>query len=355
MNPVTALRDKLNRHLPWNKARLEFISQFILSLITLRTCSLYKLCAAFRREADAQSSYKRIQRFFRDYTFDQADIARLLVTMVPLEDEWVLCLDRTNWKLGQTEINHLVLAVACQGVAIPLFWCNLGKAGNSDSEERINLIKRFLEVFPKQKIRYLAADREFIGHEWLGWLIENNILFRVRIPKSALVTRPGSVSVAVRFHFTGLKCGTWDVLPQKCKIWGMNLYVAGSLGKKGYCYVVGQSRPETMIEDYRTRWEIESLFSCLKKRGFNLESCRLTAPERTDKFIALLAVAFCWSYSEGIRQAVKAPVRIARTRYGKSWPAESKFHQGLLYLQEMLLNPDKLKWRFMKALAVFVP
>ena len=85
MNPVTAVQHKLNRHLTWNKARLEFLSQFILSLIKLRTCSLYRLCVAFQREADAQSNYKRIQRFFRSYVFYPADTARLLVTMVPLK------------------------------------------------------------------------------------------------------------------------------------------------------------------------------------------------------------------------------------------------------------------------------
>ena len=84
--------------------------------------------------------------------------ARLITTMMPLETQWVLCLDRTNWKLGQTEINYLVLAVSCQGVAVPLFWCNLDKAGCSDSRQRIAIMKRFLSVFPKQKIDYLTAE-----------------------------------------------------------------------------------------------------------------------------------------------------------------------------------------------------
>ena len=110
-----------------------------------------------------------------------------------------------------------------------------------------------------------------------------------------------------------------------------------------------------MIEDYRVRWEIESLFSCLKTRGFDLEACRLTDTERTDKLSALLAIAFCWSYSEGIQQNAKKPVRIAKTRYGRSWPAASIFHQGLSYLQEILLNPVKLKRHFMKTLGIFVP
>lgn len=142
------------------------------------------------------------------------------------------------------------------------------------------------------------------------------------------------------------------MLPFLMKI---NLYVTGSSSKKGYCYIVGQSRPDTMIEDYQSRWENESLFSCLKKRGFDLESCRLTDAERTDKFTELLAIAFCWSYSESIQQSTKKPVRIAKTRFGQSWPAEGLFHQGLLYLQEILLNPVKLKRTFVKTLAVFVP
>lgn len=318
MKPVAALQDKLSLYLNWNKARLEFASQFILGLIKLRTCSLYRLCVVFQREACSQSSYKRIQRFFRNYTFDPAAIARLLTAIMPLDDEWILCLDRTNWKLGQKEINHLVLAVACNGVAIPLFWCNLGKAGNSESEERICLVQRFLEAFPDQKIRYITADREFIGHSWLGWLIEHKIMFRVRIPKSTQVTRRKSVPIAVRFHFLNLTCHTWSVLPETCRLWDMDLYVAGSLSPKGYSYVISQAQPETIISDYRTRWEIETLFSCLKTRGFDLESCRLTHPDRTDKLVALLAIAFCWSYGEGLQLSAAMPARIAKTRFGQS-------------------------------------
>ena len=149
MNPVTALQNKLSVHLDWNKARCEFIAQFVLGLIKLRTSSLYRLRVAFVRDATPASSYKRIQRFFRSYSLDYSAIARLIVTLVPLESEWVLCLDRTNWKLGSQHINHLVLAVCCQGVAIPLFWCNLDKAGCSESDQRIALMKRFLITFSR--------------------------------------------------------------------------------------------------------------------------------------------------------------------------------------------------------------
>ena len=324
-------------------------------MIKLRTCSLYRLRPAFIREAQASSSYKRMQRFFRSFHVDLNAIARLIVTMMPLETQWVLCLDRTNWKLGQTEINYLVLAVSCQGVAVPLFWCNLDKAGCSDSRQRIAIMKRFLSVFPKQKIDYLTADREFIGNKWLAWLETQHILFRVRIRKNTQATKPGGLALAVQWHFRSLKCGTWDVIAKPCKVWGLNLYVAGSLTSKGYCFIVSQARPDSMIPDYHVRWEIETLFSCLKKRGFDLEACRLTEPVRTEKLVALLAIAFCWSYSEGLKRQSISPPRIAKTFWGKSWPVESTFHSGLEYLQETLLNNGKLKRRLKLILNIFVP
>ncbi|WP_366537389.1 transposase, partial [Acinetobacter baumannii] len=51
--------------------------------------------------------------------------------------------------------------------------------------------------------------------------------------------------------------------------------------------------------DYALRWEIETLFSCLKGRGFNLENTRLTDPRRVKKLIAVLAISFCWCYLTG--------------------------------------------------------
>ncbi|EMU07556.1 IS4 family transposase, partial [Acinetobacter baumannii ABNIH13] len=53
------------------------------------------------------------------------------------------------------------------------------------------------------------------------------------------------------------------------------------------------------IQDYALRWEIETLFSCLKGRGFNLENTRLTDPRRVKKLIAVLAISFCWCYLTG--------------------------------------------------------
>ena len=36
---------------------------------------------------------------------------------------------------------------------------------------------------------------------------------------------------------------------------------------------------------YQRRWEIETLFGCLKTRGFRMEDTHMTAPEKIEKLL----------------------------------------------------------------------
>ena len=83
-------------------------------------------------------------------------------------------------------INILVLAVAYHGVAIPLLWVFLDKRGNSNSHERIALLKHFLMEFGHDRIQCLTADREFIGTDWVKFLKRHRIRFRIRIKRNTL-------------------------------------------------------------------------------------------------------------------------------------------------------------------------
>lgn len=72
--------------------------------------------------------------------------------------------------------------MAVKGVAIPLLWAMLDKQGNSNTDERKELMDRFLAVFDKESIKYLTADREFKGADWLQYLKKEKIPFCLRIP-----------------------------------------------------------------------------------------------------------------------------------------------------------------------------
>ena len=99
-------------------------------------------------------------------------------------------MDRSNWQFGSKHIHYLVVSIAWQGTSIPIVWTCLDKSGgNSNSEERIAIMERVLNLIPVSKIDELLADREFIGKKWFKWLDGQSIICRLRIKGNIMVKR----------------------------------------------------------------------------------------------------------------------------------------------------------------------
>lgn len=158
MNQVTLLRDALRPHLAWHGARLSFVAAFLIALLRVRTVNFTELATGFSGKAQVDSHYKRLQRFFRHYELDYAEIAGAVVGLMAIPEPWTLSLDRTEWQFGDCIFNILMLGVVHEGVAFPLVWCLLDKRGNSNSDERMALFNQFLEHFGDRKIACLTAD-----------------------------------------------------------------------------------------------------------------------------------------------------------------------------------------------------
>jgi hypothetical protein len=56
-------------------------------------------------------------------------------------------MDRTNRKYGKVDINILTVGIVYKGVAFPVLRKLLPKRGNSNTEERTSLMKKFIEIF----------------------------------------------------------------------------------------------------------------------------------------------------------------------------------------------------------------
>ena len=67
MNQVNLLRQTLKPLLGWHGARLSFLALFIIALLRVKTINLVELATGFRSHAKSESSYKRLQRFFRHF------------------------------------------------------------------------------------------------------------------------------------------------------------------------------------------------------------------------------------------------------------------------------------------------
>ena len=297
---VKELKQVLGNVLNWHGSRLDFLAKFMLALIAVRTVNLAEIATAFAGHAKVDSKYKRLQRFFKDFELNYDLIAKLIVNLIPAKPPWYLTLDRTNWKFGRIDINILVLGIAYEGIAFPLLWTLLPTAGNSNTDERIALLERFISLFGRDKVFCLLADREFVGKDWFNFLVGSPIKFRIRLKKNTLIENSRGKMVSAFKLFRSLKTNHYCVLKTKRLVWSHKLYIAGTkLSDGDYLIVVSSDSPGDILSDYAKRWEIETLFGCLKSRGFRFEDTHLSEPERISKLMSLLAISFVWAYKTG--------------------------------------------------------
>jgi hypothetical protein len=336
MNTTHVLTRELKRFLPWHQARIDCLSRLLVALIQVRTVNLTQLALAFDVSVQSESVYQRLKRFFRTHAFETDVVSELVTSWLDLGERWVLCLDRTNWQLGRCPINLLVLSVAYHGVSVPVMWTVLGKKGNSSTAERIALMERFLNRFPVQRIDCLTADREFRGRQWLGYLIERGIPFRVRIPNNTQThNRHRNARLPVTRLFS-VKIGETMVLNRRRRLWGHRLCLAATRSPAGEHVIIATAHaPHSALEDYRKRWEIECLFAAMKRRGFNLEDTHLVEPERISRLFAVLTLTLCWCYKVGVWLEQQKPITIKKHQRR----ACSVIRRGFDTLRRLLLNP----------------
>ena len=178
---LAPLMTTLSPHFDLGKTRLETLAIMLAGLANGRTVNLSHLASQFPGKALHASSYRRLQRFFQHVRLDGDVVAQLIFRLPDLRGPQLLALDRTNWKLGKTDINILVLAIVTRRFKVPLMWSFLSHRGNSSTRQRIDLIERYLRVFGVSSIEALLADREFVGDGWMTYLIAKNVPFVIRL------------------------------------------------------------------------------------------------------------------------------------------------------------------------------
>ncbi len=347
MNQVNLLRQTLKPLLGWHGARLSFLALFLIALLRVKTINLVELATGFRSNAKTESSYKRLQRFFRNFDLDYAVISKVIVTLMDIPQPWILSTDRTEWSFGQTRFNILFLGIVHEGVAYPVVWEMLDKQGNSDSDERMDLLDRFYDLFPDAEIAYLTGDREFIGKPWLSYLLIDPVIrFRLRIRNSDIIGN-GKRQLRGSIIFAHLQPGQTQMLSGKRLVWGRLVYVTAlRLDDGELLIVITPDSCSTAISDYGQRWGIETLFGIFKTRGFCLESTHFNDSERLSKLIALMAIALCWAVKTGEWLHQHQPIKVKK--HGRL--AKSIFRYGLDYLRSIFTDLDLKQDEFLFSL-----
>ena len=285
MKEISGLVSSLNDYLGWNKARMTCFVRMLLGLFTVKTVNLKEIALALGTSVQADSNYRRLQRFSALFKIDLSQIARWIFKLyVPSGGRFYLVMDRTNWYWGKEKMNVFMLGMAHEGMAIPLFWQLLPKAGSSNLKEQKELIRKFIEEFGTEGIKGLLADREFASGKLFKWFNQQGIPFYIRIKEGSWVYIKEKAFLKVKKLFNDLQPKTKKEFGMTIWSFGEKLYLAGSRSERGELMIVATNqKPQNAIVIYLRRWEIESLFQGLKGRGFFFEATRLRQRDRVAK------------------------------------------------------------------------
>lgn len=293
----------------------------LVSLILLKeTVNLNKLkphvgSVLGNTDSQVDSHYKRLTRYFND-AFQQRFLWKYLLGYIVVQlvknldkrrGGKYLIMDGTGWEFGLIKYHFLTLSIVFYGISIPICWVELGKKGHSNLYERKALIK-MAALFYNLRGMKLLADREYKGRKWFAWLDSQGIEFYVRVclgNYKAEVDGKLAYSNLCKKAKRGKKVET--TLHMEGKPYRL-LATADTKDDSGLLLVVTNckvGRGPKLIEVYRIRWKIETMFFHLKSNGFNLEDIGLTDPRKVRLMMALVVFSYVLCVCHGVRDFKK--------------------------------------------------
>lgn len=338
--PRPTLAAALQSAFTFDARRLTVLAALVLAMISARSVVLYALKAHVQLPGSRTAHYQRLRRFVQ-FDIPDAMYVQFVLSALPPGDLWLI-LDRTNWKLGKSDINILLLSATWKSFSFPLLWTLLPHGGSSAQEDRVALLKRFLAVQGERRVAGVPADREFIGQTWFECLAQHKIAPCIRLRANS---RIGGMPVWA--YFCQLHPGERRVWHQRVNIYGVQLRVLAAKNTTGETlFLAYRGKADENLRRYALRWQTENLHAALKTRGFNLENTGLTKGERISTLLVAVSIAFVWACLTGEMQASRENVR----RKAHGYAEISVFRLGLDVLQDLLLHPSPRSWRHLTLL-----
>ena len=202
------------------------------------------------------------------------------------------------------------------------------------------MIKKFIRCFGVERIEALTADREFIGEEWLSFLINQSIPFVIRLKEKGQYLRNSrGQSVKINVLARTLQLGQSSYLgirrigkgkkAVRCHV---------TIAKHHTGEIIAVIHTSTILEPlltYAKRWQIETMFKAFKTGGFDSEATHITDHARLNTLMQFMAIAFCLAYQMGQMKEADPPPNFRRRK--------SVFRVGLDHITSCLAFFSKLK------------
>lgn len=340
------LLDKFKNINPdWQESMIKNTLLMVALVLDRQTVCLWKLKGSVGKflgnvETDSRSHYQRIKRWFKDGVKIKYLWLVLLEFSVSLLKNFteILILDGTSWKANGKTFHFLTLCLLYKGVAIPIWWIELGRLGISNQKQRKVLLTAVLK-FLKLSGKVLIGDREYIGADWFNELRVNKLNFIFRLRDNTYNDAINATGKSIEKLEKKAKKQMGRVLMKPFELDGQsyNYVLTAYKNRSGQIEILRLittlDTPYKAVELYKLRCRIESFFKHLKTNGFQLEELNLQVAGRVKLMMALLVLAYTISVIHGLKGYKR---KYPPLKHGS--PAMSVFRVGLEICQNYLAS-----------------
>lgn len=288
-----------------------------------------------------ESRRKKVQRFLSLPSLNIESlwfpiIKSWLAQKIPKNQTVYLVIDRTIWERN----NLIMISMIYAQRAIPIYFEFLPKLGSSSFAEQTKLISQVLPLFGEYKT-ILLGDREFCSVKLADWLVEQNLLFGLRLKKNEFVEVENGgwqpldnlgLKPGISLFLLGVK------VTKTNKIGGFNLAgkwrrTIGEIApEEGWFILTNLESLDLAIASYKRKFGIEEMFRDFKSGGDKLEATNVSG----NRLIALILIgAFAYSSATFKGEDIKnkgVQKYVCRVKeYGRVTRRHSSFYIGRTY------------------------
>jgi hypothetical protein len=116
-------------------------------------------CLSFCRTCQDYFKLQETAKIYAFFSISQAEMARLTLRLLKVKPPFVIAIDRTEWQLGKSWVNVLMLSISYKAIAIPLFWFVFEEKGCSENAERRAILQQFIDEFGVESIGFVTCER----------------------------------------------------------------------------------------------------------------------------------------------------------------------------------------------------
>lgn len=201
-------------------------------------------------------------------------------------------------------VNLLFISVAYHGRALPLGWVRVPHEGNSDVKLQQQLLEWFTECLPEGARATVVADREFHSIHLATWMEQQlGVRFVLRIKAGTSVQYHGHSMTAGALARKGRTRvnESVKVTTDKQAAHRVNLVTIWEQDQdEPWLLITNDGDANLVRQIYQERFWIEEMFSDEKSRGLNLEETRPIDPDRIERLLVAVILAYLWIMEVGV-------------------------------------------------------